>query len=298
MNNKTLKELKDICKQNPEKYKGYSKFNKCKLINFIITRNNKEINDNPEINSNSVILTGEDRTYGGNELFVDLIPKTCWFTNVRSCVATTDWDRLRNHIYSRVNNKCECCNSDENIEAHERWDYDDKKLIQKLVRLVALCKKCHEATHMGLARVIGKGEKAKLHLKNVRQFTDKQCIKHIDNAFNKWRKRSEKNWDLDLSLLTSNGIKLQKKVNKKERKTISENKINKKVRISRACYFCQKSDVGTTCETSAFWCKNCGFRDMHNDCYEMNAMQCPMCKKQNVFYILWNKNKRNNTNTE
>ena len=78
---------------------------------------------------------------------------------------------------------------------------------------------------MGRARVIGKGEKAKLHLKNVRQFTDKQCIKHIDNAFNKWRKRSQKNWDLDLSLLTSNGIKLQKKVNKKERKTISENRL-------------------------------------------------------------------------
>ena len=188
--------------------------------------------------------------------------------------------------------KCECCNSDENIEAHERWEYDDKKLIQKLVRLVALCKKCHEATHMGRARVIGKGEKAKLHLKNVRQFTDKQCKKHINNAFNKWRKRSQKNWDLDLSLLTSNGIKLQKKVNKKERKTISENKINKKVRISRPCYFCQKSDVGTTCETSAFRCEDCGFRDMHNDCYEMNAMQCPMCKKQNVFYISLNKNKK------
>jgi hypothetical protein len=30
-------------------------------------------------------LPGEDRTFGGG-LFVDLVPPSCWFTNVRSCV--------------------------------------------------------------------------------------------------------------------------------------------------------------------------------------------------------------------
>ena len=32
------------------------------------------------------LLPGEDRTLGTG-LFVDLVPQTCWFTNVRSCVS-------------------------------------------------------------------------------------------------------------------------------------------------------------------------------------------------------------------
>ena len=89
-------------------------------------------------------LKGEDRTFGGNELFVDLIPSNCWFTNVRTFVHFSDWDRLRNHIYERVDFRCECCNistihANVQLEAHERWEYNELTLTQKLVRLVALC---------------------------------------------------------------------------------------------------------------------------------------------------------------
>jgi hypothetical protein len=37
---------------------------------------------------------GEDRTFGSG-LFVDLVPWSCWFTNVRSCVDPHDCDRTR-----------------------------------------------------------------------------------------------------------------------------------------------------------------------------------------------------------
>jgi hypothetical protein len=40
------------------------------------------------------LLPGEDRSLGSG-LFVDLVPRSCWFTNVRSCVDRTDWERLR-----------------------------------------------------------------------------------------------------------------------------------------------------------------------------------------------------------
>ena len=62
------------------------------------------------VNNDPVVLTGEDREYGRNALYIDLIPSSCWFTNVRSCVHPRDWDRLRRHVYERVNNRCECCN--------------------------------------------------------------------------------------------------------------------------------------------------------------------------------------------
>lgn len=47
-------------------------------------------------------LIGEDRTAGGNLLFVDLIPNTCWFKNVRTCIKPSDWDILRKYVYSRT----------------------------------------------------------------------------------------------------------------------------------------------------------------------------------------------------
>jgi hypothetical protein len=41
------------------------------------------------------VLPGEDRGYGyGAGLFVDLVPSSSWFTNVRSCVVPRDWERL------------------------------------------------------------------------------------------------------------------------------------------------------------------------------------------------------------
>lgn len=54
------------------------------------------------------LLPGEDRTYGQG-LFVDLVPSSCWFTNVRSCISPTDWDRVRRMVYTRANNRCEAC---------------------------------------------------------------------------------------------------------------------------------------------------------------------------------------------
>ena len=91
-----------------------------------------------KINDDPVNLIGEDRNFGGNKLFVDLIPQTCWFSNVRSSIHPNDWDRVRNHIYNRVDYICECCGHDTketgiSLEAHERWQYDSDTLTQKLI---------------------------------------------------------------------------------------------------------------------------------------------------------------------
>ena len=184
-----------------------------------------------KINTDPVILLGEDRNYGGNKLFIDLIPNTCWFTNVRSCVHPKDWDRLRKYVYERVNYICEGCNIDTQnsniiLEAHERWDYNEETQTQKLVRIVALCRNCHESTHIGLAGLNGKGYEAKEHIKKVRKFTEQEYQKHENDAFEIWRRRNTIHWELDLSLITSNNIKLSKPTpNKDERTRISLTRI-------------------------------------------------------------------------
>ena len=166
-----------------------------------------------QVNNEQVILKGEDRTYGGNDLFVDLIPTSCWFKNVRSSIHRKDWDRVRKHIYDRVNFICECCNEhNTRLEAHERWDYDNITKTQKLMRLIALCHKCHEVTHMGLAQIRNREVEAIDHLKNVRNFSDNECILHIKEAFDKWSQRNKYKWSLDISLITDNGIKCKEEL--------------------------------------------------------------------------------------
>ena len=177
-----------------------------------------------EINKNTLLekwvfkkinLIGEDRNYGGNDLFVDLIPKSCWFKNVRSNINSSDWNLIRKHIYNRVNYICECCGIDtklnkKQLEAHERWHYDNKNKIQKLVRIIALCRDCHQSTHIGYAEITGNYQKAYNHLKKVRDFDDIDCEDHINRAFELWEKRNKYNWELDLSLITNNGFRIKK----------------------------------------------------------------------------------------
>src|SRR5690349_15635188 len=38
------------------------------------------------------LFPGEDREFGAG-LFVDLVPRSCWFTNARSCIHERDWER-------------------------------------------------------------------------------------------------------------------------------------------------------------------------------------------------------------
>jgi hypothetical protein len=159
------------------------------------------------------LLPGEDRSLGQG-LFVDLVPRSCWFTNVRSCVAPKDWERLRRMITGRAGMRCEACGASEDrelrrwLEAHERWTYDDRSLTQKLRRLICLCTDCHTVTHFGFAQVRGIADQALAHLMAVTGMTKVQAEEHIEDAFEVWSERSAREYALDLSILTAAGITL------------------------------------------------------------------------------------------
>lgn len=160
-----------------------------------------------------VLLPGEDRSFGSG-LFVDLVPSSCWFTNVRSCVVQKDWERLRRMITERANDRCEACGRTEDrdrrrwLEAHERWHFDDVTRVQTLKRLICLCTDCHTVTHFGLAQVKGKSAEAMAHLRFVTKMTPWEAEEHVANAFAVWRARSRSDWTLDLRILTNAGIAL------------------------------------------------------------------------------------------
>lgn len=174
-----------------------------------------------------MLLPGENRAFGSG-LFVDLVPSSCWFTNVRSCVDERDWDRLRAMVYGRAELRCEACGATKDaaqgqyLEAHERWEYDDARRVQTLRRLVCLCTACHAATHYGLATVKGTDGLARAHLQKVSGMSTRELRHHIDEAFAVWTRRSKTDWSLDLSILTSAGIRLRTPPNAGDRRDVAE----------------------------------------------------------------------------
>jgi len=81
-------------------------------------------------------------------LFVDMVPESCWFTNVRTCVSQQDWERLRRMITRRAGHKCEICGATENRTVERRLRPTSGGLRraqrrQALRRLICLCSPCH-----------------------------------------------------------------------------------------------------------------------------------------------------------
>lgn len=161
------------------------------------------------------VLPGEDRTFGGPGLFVDLIPSTSWFTNVRSAVDRRDWERLRQMVYRRAGYRCEACGCHRDtpaglhMEAHERFSYDLATGVQALRRLICLCTACHGTTHFGFARISGEEQAAMGHLQFVTGMNYNQARRHIAEAFTLWEIRNGSRWQLDLSVISDAGITLQ-----------------------------------------------------------------------------------------
>ena len=57
----------------------------------------------------------------------------------------------------------------------------------------------------------------------------KELKEHVDIAYATWIERNQLEWELDLSLITSNGFVIVNHVNKTNRKNIMENKIENKM---------------------------------------------------------------------
>ena len=107
-----------------------------------------------------------------NRLTIELVPQTCWFSNVRLEVGTAEWDRLRKLASDAAEDRCEVCGGRGPrwpVECHEIWEYDDEQHTQTLLGLTALCPACHEVKHIGLANIKGQGNIAARHLAKAKQ---------------------------------------------------------------------------------------------------------------------------------
>jgi len=188
------------------------------------------------------------------KLAVELIPSTCHFSNVRTTVTSSEWDKIRFISYAAADNKCEICKSNgilqgykHKVECHEIWDYDDINHVQTLTGLISLCPTCHQVKHIGRAIAIGKQAVCLQQLAKVNNWTQKQIEEHILTSFQVHKERSKHQWTLDISLLrtepysidikdTTERIFEVKKYKKKKKKKVAgaPKKIHPKAKIAAA----------------------------------------------------------------
>ena len=147
-------------------------------------------------------------------LTVELVPSTCWFSNVRDHLSRKTWDFLRKSIYKQANYRCEVCGGRGDkwaVECHEIWYYDDLNYIQTLSGLTALCPSCHQVKHIGLAGLRGYGKRAEAHLAKINGWTREKTDTYLKTVWDTWQERSSHDWSLDLSWLNRYGIHINPK---------------------------------------------------------------------------------------
>jgi hypothetical protein len=142
-------------------------------------------------------------------LSIELVPSTCWYSNVRREVSRADWEVIRRAAYGAAGYRSEVCGGrgpQHPVECHERWHYDERQLVQRLERMVALCPACHQVKHLGHADITGHSAQARAHLADVNGWSRQQTDRYIAEAFASWQRRSRNEWQLDITALADYGI--------------------------------------------------------------------------------------------
>lgn len=154
------------------------------------------------------------------KLTLDLVPQSCFFSNLRSELPKSDWDRLRKKQYKKADYRCEICGGQgtkHRVECHELWSYDEDRGVQVLEGLIALCPSCHEVKHMGLTATRGRREPALRQLMKVNGMSRQAGISYCVAEFSIWKQRSQRSWSLDLTWLEGQVVNSAKKIEEARR---------------------------------------------------------------------------------
>lgn len=147
-------------------------------------------------------------------LQVELVPSSCWYRNVRSNVSPGTWTMLQRNTFVAAGYRCEICDGvgpTHPVECHEVWEFDDRLRLQKLVRLIALCPRCHRVKHIGHTLAHGRSDRTEEALGwfcEVNQVPPVTALAHIQSVFDQHGIRSQQRYQLDVELLRQYGIDL------------------------------------------------------------------------------------------
>ncbi|HIU61814.1 MAG TPA: HNH endonuclease [Candidatus Coproplasma excrementigallinarum] len=102
------------------------------------------------------------------KLNFEMVPDSCWYSNLRSLLTKEQWDVLRKKAYARAGGRCMICGApSKRLEAHEQWEYDEKTCTQRLKNIIAVCPLCHAVIHIGRTSLKGDIRAAEEHFMRV-----------------------------------------------------------------------------------------------------------------------------------
>jgi len=140
------------------------------------------------------------------KLEIELVPQGLWRSSLANLFSRSEWDRIRKEQYKKANYKCEICGTEDVLNCHEKWYYDDEKRLQTLTGFIALCRNCHAIKHAGFSMHTEKGkqifnrEELIKHFCKVNNCSKEDFLKHEDEAFEVWSKRSKQKWSQDFGV--------------------------------------------------------------------------------------------------
>jgi hypothetical protein len=137
------------------------------------------------------------------KLRIEVLPKTCWNSNLRTKLKKGDWDKIRKNVYAKEGMRCHICEIQcDSIDAHEVWEFDEIKHIQRLTEIIGVCKLCHNVIHYGRAQKVGYEKEAREQFIKVNacEIIDLQeALLQVQSDYNRRSKIDD--WKLDLTLI-------------------------------------------------------------------------------------------------
>lgn len=134
-----------------------------------------------------------------------LVPDSCWYSNLRSILSKAQWDFIKKNAKERANGRCMICGKKTTfLDTHEEWVYDEQTCIQKLSDIKAICKDCHRVIHFGLTSLkFDNIERYENHFMKVNNCTYAQFKEALNQANIDHQRRNLINeWKLDLQYLS------------------------------------------------------------------------------------------------
>lgn len=141
------------------------------------------------------------------KLTIELVPSTSFYTNVRSILPASQWDKLRKESYKKAKNICQICKDSglnqgykHPVECHEIWEYKEDG-TQLLTGLISLCPRCHQVKHIGRTIAIGQGKQAFKHIGKVNKWDKDTVQAYIGACFQQHKERSKIKWTVNIRIL-------------------------------------------------------------------------------------------------
>jgi hypothetical protein len=155
-------------------------------------------------------LPGEDRSYKGNDICVDIIPSSSPVKPLKYMMDSSDYDRLRDFITARSRGLCELCGESVKKASHKlhpvpRYSYRPNSGTQVLKRIVDCCSDCAEASTLGYKKGPSR-DRAGERIMQMLDMTKSEFGTFCKNVWDKRKERNEINWTPNMEILINAGI--------------------------------------------------------------------------------------------